>query len=186
VGVSEPVRMEPSVRRDLCQASIGVLVSMAPCFAQAISNEARHSTTRPGDALDLPTLVERCKTSVVTLTVNGSRDERVGQGTGFFVSPGRLVTNRHVVGSPNRAEIRLAGGQIVPIDALVADDEERDLVLLSATVSEVGAPALDIRPTIPRVGERIVVIGSPLGLEHTVSEGIVSSVREVPRIGEAI
>jgi len=43
-----------------------------------------------------------------------------------------------------------------------------------------------IHPSFPEVGERIVVIGTPLGLDKTVSDGIVSAVREVPEFGKII
>jgi S1-C subfamily serine protease len=45
---------------------------------------------------------------------------------------------------------------------------------------------LPVSPAPPRVGEKVVVIGTPLGLAQTVSDGIVSAIREVPGFGKII
>jgi hypothetical protein len=68
-------------------------------------------------------------------------------------------------------------GNVYKINRIIAEDQDGDLVIASSD-----APAGEIFPValtenLPEVGEKIIVIGNPLGLEQTVSDGIVSAVR---------
>lgn len=141
-------------------------------------------------ALDLPELVARVKPSVVTILTYDADGQPAGQGSGFFIAEDRIVTNLHVIQGANRAELRLTSGATFEIAGVLADDEGHDLALLKVDLSTNGS-TLTIKPlrladTIPKEGERIAVIGSPRGLEQTVSEGIVSAVREIPGFGTII
>ncbi len=76
--------------------------------------------------------------------------------------------------------------QTFPIIAIVADDEKGDLVRVSVNIPQEKFISLSLDTVLPRVGERVVVIGSPLGYEGSVSDGIVSGVREIPEMGKCI
>lgn len=60
------------------------------------------------------------------------------------------------------------------------------LILCCRTWGKASLKWLAVKATLPTIAERIVVIGSPMGLEQTVSEGIVSGVREIPKKGKVL
>jgi tetratricopeptide (TPR) repeat protein len=134
----------------------------------------------------LPELVRRIKPSAVAIETFDVRGEKVSRGSGFFIDTDRIVTNRHVLDGAHRAEIHSSTGTIYQVKAVLAIDAEGDIALL-----KVDTPAGVIRPlpldkTSPQEGESIVVIGNPLGLEGSVTNGIVSAVRDIPTFGRII
>lgn len=128
----------------------------------------------------LPALVKRVKPAVVAITTYDAAGEALMTGSGFFLRPGQVVTNLHVVRGAVRAEIKTLDGKgrVFPVNGSLAVDEEGDLALLS--VETPTARSSELASDIPDEGEPIFVIGNPLKLEGSVSDGIVSAVREVP------
>ena len=141
----------------------------------------------PTHAQDLlPELVRRIKPSAVAIETFDSRNEKLSRGSGFFVEADRIVTNRHVLEGAYRAEIHSSTGTVYPVKGVLAVDAEGDLALL-----KIDTPVNQIRPlpldkTSPQEGESVVVIGNPLGLEGSVTNGIVSAVRDIPTFGRII
>jgi len=141
----------------------------------------------PTQAQDLlPELVRRIKPSAVAIETFDSRNEKLSRGSGFFVDVDRIVTNRHVLEGAYRAEIHSSTGAVYPVKGVLAVDAEGDIALL-----KIDAPANQVRPlpldkTSPQEGESVVVIGNPLGLEGSVTNGIVSAVRDIPTFGRII
>ncbi|MBU1488045.1 S1C family serine protease [bacterium] len=136
---------------------------------------------------DLTRLVKRLKPSVVAILTYDKELKTLGQGSGFFISKkGDLITNYHVLEGASSAEIKTADGKLYPIKKVLAEDKEADLVRVLVEVSEDAAHPLSVSSSIPEVGEQVLVIGNPLGLEQTVSDGIVSAVREIPTFGKII
>ena len=128
----------------------------------------------------LPALVKRVKPAVVAITTYDATGEALMTGSGFFLRPGQVVTNLHVVRGAVRAEIKTLDGKgrVFPVNGTLAVDEEGDLALLGV---ETPTPrSTELASDIPDEGEPIFVIGNPLKLEGSVSDGIVSAVREVP------
>jgi hypothetical protein len=108
-------------------------------------------------------------------------------GSGFFISQnGDVITNYHVLQGASSAEIKTSDGKTYPITYIVAVDESNDLIRLSVNIPSQDVYPLSLSKTIPEVGERIIVYGSPLGLENTVSDGIVSAIRDIPDFGRII
>jgi len=103
----------------------------------------------------------------------GPPDERRSSGSGFIIrEDGYLVTNAHVVGDAERIQVRLSDGR--RFDArLVGLDERVDLALLK--IEAKGVPVAQLGDSNrTRVGEFVLALGHPFGLEQTVSFGIVS------------
>jgi hypothetical protein len=140
----------------------------------------------PAGAEDnLPAIVKRITPAVVV--VETQRGAKRGLGTGFFVNAnGHIVTNYHVLFGADQATVKTADGQRFPVKRIVAEDREADLILVSADVPRRLVVPLEVSGTLPEVGEKIYAIGHPLGLEKTVSEGIVAAIRTLPRLGEII
>jgi tetratricopeptide (TPR) repeat protein len=134
----------------------------------------------------LPELVRRIKPSAVAIETFDSRGEKLSRGSGFFIAVDRVVTNRHVIDNAFRAEVHSYNGSVYPVRGVIAVDAEGDLALL-----RVEAPPNQVRPllldkTSPQEGESVVVIGNPFGLEGSVTNGIVSAVRDIPTFGRII
>jgi len=134
----------------------------------------------------LPELVKRIKPSAVAIETFDAKGNSVSRGSGFFVGPDRVITNRHVIERSTRAEIHLVDGKKFPVKGVLAIDGEGDLALLQVDVPRALAVPLPIVRAVPQEGESIVVVGNPYGLEGSVSNGIVSAVREIPGYGRII
>ena len=130
----------------------------------------------------LPSLVKRVKPAVVAIATYDSNGEALMTGSGFFLKPGQVVTNLHVVRGAARAEIKTLDGKgkVFPVTGALAIDEEGDLALLNVEMPLERARISELATELPDEGETIFVIGNPLKLEGSVSDGIVSAVREVP------
>jgi len=98
-------------------------------------------------------------------------------GTGFLVdADGSVVTNSHVVGEAERVTIRFDdSGQEIPA-RVRGTDPSSDLAVLDVDRSDVGSrrPLALARSGSVRVGDQVVAIGFPLGLDKTATDGIVS------------
>jgi hypothetical protein len=133
-----------------------------------------------GSAQDVSTIYRQIGPSVVVVQRYDENRHKTGIGTGFFVSSGgNVVTNHHVLRGAVTADIRLSSGRVYPVRHVLAEDPENDLIMVSVEVPPYEVQPLSIRPSMPAIGERVVVIGSPMGLDQTVSDGIVSAVREL-------
>jgi S1-C subfamily serine protease len=131
---------------------------------------------------NLPALVKRVKPTVVAIATYDSNGEALMTGSGFFLRPGQVVTNLHVVRGAVRAEVKTLDGKgkVFPVKGTLAVDEEGDLALLDVDMPLERAKTIELARDLPDEGETIFVIGNPLKLEGSVSDGIVSAVREVP------
>lgn len=95
----------------------------------------------------------------------------VGSGSGF-VHDGIIVTNHHVVDSAETVDVRFQGGEWRTA-GVTATDVYADLAVLSTDVPD-GVSSLSFVETVPPVGAEVLALGSPFGLESSVSAGIVS------------
>lgn len=134
----------------------------------------------------LPELVKRVKPSSVSIETFNAKGEAVSRGSGFFVANNRVITNRHVIERSNRVVVTLVDGKKFVAKGVLAVDGEGDLALLQVDVPAGLARPLPIVSRVPQEGESIVVIGNPFGLEGSVSDGIVSAVREISGYGKII
>lgn len=136
----------------------------------------------------LPELVRRVKPLVVAIATYDADGEALMTGSGFFLRPGQVVTNLHVLRGARRCEVKTLDGKgrVFPVAGTVAVDEEGDLALLRVEMPLTPARATEVARVVPDEGETIFVIGNPLKLEGSVSDGIVSAVREVPNLGKII
>jgi 2-alkenal reductase len=110
-----------------------------------------------------------------------------GIGSGFFIdTDGRIVTNNHVVQDADQLAVTLQDKSTVTAD-LLGRDPDNDLAVLKVDPNSTDSDGRSISDRIKpimmgdsdqvTIGETAVAIGSPLGLQQTVTEGIVSARR---------
>jgi S1-C subfamily serine protease len=115
-----------------------------------------------------------------------------GSGSGFlYDADGRIVTNYHVVENAQELLVTLADGRTFPAQ-VVGADSSNDLAVIQITAENLPAPIPLAEQTPLHVGQFVIAIGNPFGLEGTMTMGIISSLGRVIQspdgrfIGEAI
>jgi serine protease Do len=100
-------------------------------------------------------------------------------GSGFIIdSSGFVVTNRHVVEGAEKIEVQLSDERVFDAE-LVGSDERTDLALLRIKGAK-NLPSVSFGESSSlKVGDHVIAIGNPFGLDHTVTSGIVSAKERV-------
>lgn len=138
---------------------------------------AAPEATIPPRTLSTEELFELASSGVVLVQVFDNEGHQRGLGSGFVASnDGSVITNYHVIRGAYRATAKFGDGTFAPVLGVVAYDPDHDVAVIK--VQAISPPALRLGNSDGiRVGEHVVAIGSPLGLQNTVSEGIVSGLR---------
>jgi serine protease Do len=113
----------------------------------------------------------------IQVEVAGRFGRGQGQGTGFFISPdGYILTNDHVVGEAVNIQVALADGREFA-GRLIGTDARTDIALIKVEPKDKQTfPTLDLGDSdAVQVGEWVLAIGNPFGLDHTVTAGIISA-----------
>lgn len=127
-----------------------------------------------GAELPADVLFERLSPSVWTVETFDANNQPVAGGSAVVIGPGSLVTNCHVLAKSRR--VTVARENVSYGATLEHPDPERDLCLLK--VRNFHAPAVAVAGTDSlKVGSRVYAIGSPRGLEQTISDGLLSGLR---------
>jgi S1-C subfamily serine protease len=129
-------------------------------------------------------VVETVSPAVISVRrTSRARDLYDGAGSGVIISPdGYALTNNHVVRGAGRIEGVLHDGSVVTAE-IVGADPDTDLALLRLNGSKHSAAKLGDSDDL-KVGELAIAIGNPLGLQATVTVGVISALRRTMR-GEA-
>ena len=126
-------------------------------------------------------VVESVSPAVVSLTGRAA-DAAKGSGSGFIVTgDGYAVTNSHVVNGRQRLLAETNEGDRVDAQ-VIGDDPATDIALLKLAAKDLPHVAIS-DSTLLRVGQLVIAMGSPLGLQSTVSTGVVSATGRSMRSG---
>jgi len=176
---------------DAVRRATRVAVAAAALLALVPSASDKAAAAEPGLAAasaraGFADLVQRVRPAVFSIRVN--LVEEVGRGakprtgasvgSGFFISAdGYAVTNAHVVrpehANPVSTQIRMPDGEIYDAEVIGAD-QQTDVALIKVA-GRTDFPFVDFAEAAPRVGDWVIAIGSPFGLDGTVTTGIVSA-----------
>lgn len=127
-------------------------------------------------SLNTAQIAKRVSPSVVV--IQGKAESGDVLGSGFIVSKdGKIVSNLHVIRDMKTASVQLANGEVFDSVSVLAIDERRDLAIVQIAGFNLSALELG-NSDVLAVGEPLVIVGSPRGLEGTVTAGILSSVRD--------
>lgn len=142
-------------------------------------------------AIFLVCVISSCKKDVKTI-INDTKESSFiiytfdefgspsGSGSGFFIdSDGTGVSNYHVLNGAVKALIRMNDSTEVEIDKVLASDEKWDIVKFSVkNQNQKKFQYLKFADKKPEQGDKVYNISAPMGLEQTVSDGLVSSIRK--------
>jgi serine protease Do len=164
-------KLEPSV--------VNITVDVAPAEKGAPHAQA------PDDDSDVPDFFKRFFGPDGS---GGGQDvpdspKRQASGSGFIVDKnGYIVTNNHVVENATKIRVRLHGDPADYRGRLIGTDYETDLAVIKIDTGRPLQPVTIANSDSVQVGDWAVAIGSPFGLEATVTAGIVSAVGRSPAL----
>lgn len=98
-------------------------------------------------------------------------------GSGFIISPdGLIVTNYHVIKDSEKIVVKLKNNKYYAGARIIGSDPEKDIALIKIKAGGLKAVTMGNSNNI-KIGEKVVAIGNPLGLESTVADGLISALR---------
>jgi S1-C subfamily serine protease len=169
----------------------------APSAPSPSPKDAGHPIGKP---LDPVALYAKSRAAVATVSTKGDLGFDAGLGSGFFIArelvgtryrlyhdQAYLLTNYHVIRSAATAQVRLDDGRSGYVGDVVMEQENADLALVVVSCHVFPRPSSKSKPIAtlgiaegpePSVGQKVYAIRSPLGLEASLSEGIISGKRE--------
>lgn len=133
----------------------------------------------------LKDLIKEREKAVFKVLTYDRNNNPLASGSGFFISSnGTAISNVHVFKNAYSAKIKLLDGKELNVQHIIDFDESFDLIKFKIE----GANFPVVTPYNGKIdkGENVFTIGSPLGLESTVSTGIVSNVRDFEGYGRVI
>jgi V8-like Glu-specific endopeptidase len=145
-------------------------------LAAATQVQARpQATSQPFDSAQI---TKKISPSVVVIKGTASSGEVLG--TGFIISSdGKIATNLHVVESLKNGGVQLASGERFDSFSVLAFDARKDIAIIKIPGFDLPTVALGNSNNV-QIGEPVLAVGSPLGLQGTVTTGVVSSLRDDP------
>jgi S1-C subfamily serine protease len=128
--------------------------------------------------LSVPEIVNKVQPTIVV--IESKKASGVARGSGFVIdSSGIVVTNLHVISGALNIGVKLPSGDVYDQIQVRAYDERKDLALIQIPGFNLPHASLGDSDLV-KVGEKVVLIGNPLGvLEGSVTSGIVSGIRTV-------
>jgi Trypsin-like peptidase domain len=159
------------MRRIISSATSFVTILFAFCAPYVQAQQPQRTVSE---------VVKATVDSVVLIVVSDDSGNPVAEGSGFIASSdGKIVTNHHVIDGAHSALVRLNNGAFFMVDGVLADDPDHDIAVLK--VSGKNLPTLQLADSDSlSAGDHVVAIGSPLGLENSISDGIISAFRKDP------
>ena len=128
-------------------------------------------------------LVSQVKRAVVVVTTYDKTDHALKQGSGFFISADRLVTNAHVVENAEEIRLQTFCGEIVRVKTVVASDQQADLAILHIDVPTRDTTSLEVADLKPAEGESLIVVSNPKGSNWKVTAGRVGTTWDFEHLG---
>lgn len=148
-------------------------------------------------------LLKKLQPSILLINTYDEIGNHLAQGTGFIINEdGEAVTCRHVLEGSYSADAMFMNGAKFKIKNIIAEDEDYDLVkftipldlyslIRSGTFQKENASRtilkkgkLKLKPVtiidcLPKIGDQIFVVGHPMGLQQSLSNGIISAVQNI-------
>ena len=141
---------------------------------------ADETATTADQSVDVRELSKVVKASTVVINVAGRDGKPNAVGTGFVISAdGQIATNLHVIGEGREISVRFADDQTRKVQEILASDAGLDLAILQVDAKDL--TPLKLRTDKLDVGEQVMAIGTPLGLDYSIVTGVISALRTIDK-----
>ena len=162
------------MRLDIGNHGRALLLGLSLCAGGAAGAQVLDAGTLAAEA----TIIRVAR--LVTPAVVSVSTPNVGAGSGVIIrADGVILTNAHVVGNARNVEIGLADGRRVP-GRVLGRDARVDIAVVRVALRGLPAALVGNSDAL-EVGQTAIAIGNPVGLERTVTTGIISAVNRSPR-----
>ena len=171
---------------EISQSTAAVTVEAAPILESGVVQPITPLLTSNEEQV-LVDLYARVNSSVVNITVFNELNnllQPVSQGSGFVVdSQGHIVTNAHVVHGGSQLEVRFSDGAS-RLAEVIGEDLNSDLAVVRVDNLPEGVIPLKLGDMDSlQVGQSVIAIGNPFGLEGTLTRGVISALgRTIPAL----
>ena len=123
-------------------------------------------------------VVNKVFPSTVLIAAEDINGQVQSLGSGFLVSPNVIATNYHVIENSYSGYVKLVNqDNLYEIEGVVGYDVQKDLALIKIA-NNIGKQ-VSYKSSSVDIGQKIFAIGNPLGLEGTISDGIISGLRNI-------
>lgn len=162
------------------RANSGATPAAAKAFSQSLGAYAGSAAPSGGVA----DIYQRVRPAVVEIQVRSSRGS--GLGTGVVISDkGEILTNAHVVAGARNVQVKLSDGTTLP-GQVQGVQQADDLAIVKANIPQDKLNVVKIGDSSKlRAGQQVIAIGNPFGLEGSVTQGIVSGLRNASADGSS-
>ncbi len=158
--------------------ALGLTAAEKSAASKKPKQHAAVESTEP-KAMSVETLAKNARLSVVTVSHYGRDGKPNGIGAGFVVAAnGLIATSLHVIGEARPITVQLADGRRFEVTEIHAWDRKLDLAVVRIAAENLLALPLGDSETLKQ-GTPVVAIGNPLGLDHSVVQGVVSARRDI-------
>lgn len=153
--------------------TLGALIGSDGAGPSAVAPVSTATSASDTKATDVSAIVQKVSPSVVQVNVTLPNGEGIGSGV-ILSADGKILTNNHVVGDATSVTVTLSDGRTVDAKVLGTDPTSDLAVIQAEGVSGLTAAKFGNSDDV-RVGDEVIAIGSPGGLQGTVTTGIVSA-----------
>lgn len=132
-----------------------------------------------GCSRNLQDIIEDTKRATVTVYTFDEYGSPLGSGSAFFIDKdGTAITNYHVLDGATKATVKTFDGREYEVDSVLVSNRKKDIIKFSLRNSENNEfKYLTFADEAPKQGDKVYNISSPLGLEQTFSDGVISATR---------
>lgn len=119
--------------------------------------------------------IDKAQSGIVTVYAKSESEEEIeSQGSGFMYTEEHIMTNDHVINGHSEFYVQYQNGEWSSAE-FVGTDRDTDIAIVKPENIPDYVSVLPMQMNVPQVGESVVAIGSPGGLDNTITTGVVSS-----------
>ncbi|MDR3586725.1 MAG: cell wall-binding repeat-containing protein [Desulfosporosinus sp.] len=146
---------------------------------QGLSDSTQNNSSGLNKDYSAREIAQLLKPSIVAIEVLDGNGNELGYASGVIATrDGKIFTNYHVIDGATSAKVTLPDGRVLDVTNISGYDPKYDAVVLQVNAKDL-QPAKFNLASSAQIGDKIYTLGNPLGLEDTISDGLISTTHRV-------